>query len=139
MVVLSLCPSTKKMTAITYKPQLKRTYGSRGGTVFVTGYSKACKTKAGKPVKMSRIIRKEKKFKLQKCPSGLIRNPLTRRCDSEAYKKRFIQSLLKKRITQIRKYGMSQSSAMIPKKRTSSAKKTASGKKKASSKRVSYY
>ena len=138
MVVLALCPSTKSMKAITYKPQLKRSYGSRGSTVFVTGYSKACKTKAGKPVKMSRIVRKEKKFKLQKCAGGLIRNPLTRRCDSEAYKKKFIQSLLKKRITQIRKYGLSQTRAMIPKKKSSS-KKTASGKKKVSSKRVSYY
>ena len=139
MVVLALCSPKKKMLPITYKPQLKRTYGSRGGTVFMTGYSKACKTKAGKPVKMSRIIRKEKKFKLQKCSGGLIRNPLTRRCDSEAYKKRFIRSLLNKRISQIKAYGSHQSSAMIPKKRTSSAKKTASGKKKASSKRVSYY
>lgn len=136
MPVYALCPSTKSMKAITSGPRLKRTYGSRGGTIFMSGYSSHCKTKLGKPVRMSRIIRKEPKFKLAKCSGGLIRNPLTRRCDSEAYKKRFIQSLLKKRISQIRKYGLSQSKAKIP--RTPTASRSRSRARSVSSAK-SYY
>ena len=136
MTIYALCPSTKSMKKIDSGAQLKRVYGEKGSTVFINGFGNGCKNKSGEPVRMSRILRKEGKFKLKKCDDPLVRNPLTRRCDSEEYKKRFVQRLLSQRISEIKKYGLTQTSAIIPKARRATHGLKPSPKKKTGSPRT---